>query len=130
MNGLYQNTKCLQWHILSFIKSLVSSRPIAVRGKTIGSGEKKIILLIFKHFKTENSSSNETVVITLTFKVPRIVKHEVKSLSKIQPDRKIEFNKLDELNLGVIRRMIHHFYVRCEVLLISISLRPKFHQTA
>ena len=34
-------------------------------------------------------------VITLTFKVPRIVKHGVKSPSKLRPNRKKEFNKLD-----------------------------------
>ena len=41
-----------------------------------------------KNFKTENSSLNENAVITLTFKVPKIVKHGVKSPSKIQPNRK------------------------------------------
>ena len=87
------------------MKSLVSSRPTAMRGKAISSGERKIILNVFKHFKTENSSLNENAVITLTFKVPRIVKHGVKSPSKIQPNRKKEFNKLDEFNLRVVRRM-------------------------
>ena len=78
-----------------------------MRGKAISSAERKIILNVFKHFKTENSSLNENAVITLTFKVPKIVKHGMKSPSKIQPNRKKEFNKLDELNLGVVRRMIH-----------------------
>ena len=75
-----------------------------MRGKAISSGERKIILNVFKHFKTENSSSNENAVTTLTFKVPVIVKHGVKSPSRIQPNRKKEFNKFDELNLGVLRR--------------------------
>ena len=48
-----------------------------MRGKDISSGDRKIILNVFKHFKTENSSLNENAVITLTFKVPRIVKHRV-----------------------------------------------------
>ena len=87
-----------------------------MRGKTISSGERKIILIVLKHLKTENSSLNENAVITLTFKVPRIVKHGVKSPSKIRPNRKKEFNKLDEFNLGVVRRMIHQFYGRCESL--------------
>ena len=87
-----------------------------MRGNSISSGERKIILNIFKHFKTENTSLDENAVITLTFKVPRIVKHEVKSPSKIQPNRKKEFNKLDEFNLGVVRRMIHQFYARGESL--------------
>ena len=56
-----------------------------MRDKAISSGERKIILNVFKHFKTENSSLNENAVITLTFTVPRIVKHGVKSPSKIQP---------------------------------------------
>ena len=55
------------------IKSLVSSRPTAIRGKAISSGERKIILNVFKHFKTENSSLNENAIITLTFKFPRIL---------------------------------------------------------
>ena len=81
-----------------------------MRGKAISSGEKKIILNTFKHFKTENPSLFENAVITLTFKVPRIVKHGVKSPSKIRSNRKKEFNKLDEFNLEVIRRIIHQFY--------------------
>ena len=99
-----------------------------MRGKTISWGERKIIFNVFKHFETENSSLNENAVITPTFKVPRIVKHGVKSPSKIQPNRKKEFNKLDEFKLGVVRRMIHQFYARGEVLLIFISLRSKFHE--
>ena len=59
-----------------------TSRATAMRGKAISSGERKIIVNVFKHFKTENSSSNGNVI-TLTFKVPRIVKHGVKSPSKI-----------------------------------------------
>ena len=86
------------------MKSLVSSRPTAMRSKAISPGERKIILNVFKHFKTENSSLNGNAVITLTFKVSRIVKHGVKSPSKIRPNRKKEFNKLDQFNLGVVRR--------------------------
>ena len=86
------------------MKSLVSSSATAMRGRAIGPRERKIILNVFKHFKTENSSSNGNAVITLTFKVPRIVKHGVKSPSKIRPDRKKEFNKLDQFNMGVVRR--------------------------
>ena len=66
--------------------------------------------------------------ITLTFKVPTIVKHEVKSPSKIRPNRKKEFNKLDEFNLGVFRHMIHQFYARGESLANIYFLRPKFHK--
>ena len=72
------------------------------------------MLNVFKHFKTENPSSNENAVITLTLKVPRIVKHGFQSPSKSQPNRKKEFNKLDEFNLGVVRRMIHQLYARGE----------------
>ena len=50
------------------IKSLVWSRPTAMRGEAISSGERKIILNVFKHFKTENSSLNENAVITQTLK--------------------------------------------------------------
>ena len=38
------------------MKSLVSSRPTAMRGKAISSGERRITLNVFRHFKTENSS--------------------------------------------------------------------------
>ena len=88
------------------MKSLVSSRPTAMRGKAISSVERKIILNVFEHFKTENSSLNENAVITLTFKILTIVQQRVKSPSKIRPNRKKEFNKLDEFNLGGVRRMI------------------------
>ena len=81
-----------------------------MRGNAVSLGEKKIILNVFKHIKTENSSSNENAVIAPTFKVPSIVKREVKSPSKIRPNRKKEFNKLDESNLEVFRRMIHQLY--------------------
>ena len=90
----------------------MSSRPTAMRGKAISSGEKKIILNVFKHFIPENSSLIENAVIILTFKVPRIVKHGVKLPSKLQPNRKKEFNKLDEFNLGVVWHIIHKFYAR------------------
>ena len=53
-----------------------------MRGEAISSGERKIISNVFKHFKTENSCSIENVVITLTFKISRNVKHGVKSASK------------------------------------------------
>ena len=79
-----------------------------MRGKSISSGERKIILNVFKHFKTGNSSLIENVVITLTFKVPRIVKHG----SKIRPNREKGFNKLNEFNPGVVGRIIHQFYAR------------------
>ena len=100
-----------------------------MRGKAISSGERKIILNVFKHFKTENSSLNENAAITLTFKVPRIAKHGVKSSSKIRPNRKKAFNKLDEFNLGVVRRMIHQFYARGESL-VNISFHRRFVKTA
>ena len=106
------------------IKFLVSSRPSAMRGKTISFGEAKIIFNVFNHFKIENSSFSENVVITLNSKatgaprtsVPRIIKHGVKSPSKIRPNRKKEFNKLDGFDLGVVRRMMHRFYARGESL--------------
>ena len=72
------------------MKSLVSSRATAMRGKAISSGERKMFFC--------------NAVITLTFQVPRIVRHGVKSPSKIRPDRKKKFNKLDQFNLGVVRR--------------------------
>ena len=61
---------------MKVIKSPASSRPTAMRGKAIkaiSSGEMKIILIVFKHFRTENPL-NENAVVTLTFNVSRIVK--------------------------------------------------------
>ena len=86
-----------------------------MRGKTISFRENKIILNVFSHFKTENSSFNENAVITLNSKatgalrtsIPRIIKHGVKSPSKIRPNKKKEFNKLDEFDPGVVRLMMH-----------------------
>ena len=75
----------------------------AMRGKAISPGKRKVTLNVFKHFKTENASLSENAVITLTFKVQRIAKHGIKSPSKIRPNRKKEFNKLDGFNLGVVR---------------------------
>ena len=51
-----------------------------MRGKAIRLGEMKIVLIVYKHLKTENSL-NENAVITLTFNVSRIVKHGVKQNS-------------------------------------------------
>ena len=86
-----------------------------MRGIAISFGETKIIFYVFNHFKTENSSFNKNVVITLNSKatgalrtsIPRIIKHGVKSPSKIRPNRKKKFNKLNEFDLGVVRRMMH-----------------------
>ena len=72
------------------MKFLVSSRPTAMRGKAFSFGETKIILNVFNHFKTENSSFHENAVITLNSKatraprtsIPRIIKYGVKSPSK------------------------------------------------
>ena len=99
------------------MKFLVSSRPTAMRGKAMSFGEARIILNVFDHFKTENSSFNENAVITLNCKTtgaPRTsllriinIKHGVKSPSKIRPDRKKEFIKLNEFDLGVVRHMMH-----------------------
>ena len=96
------------------MKSLVSSRATAMRGKAISSKERKIILNVFQHFKTENSSLNGNAVIMLTFKVPRIVKHGVKSTSIIRPNRKKEFNELDHAfqpGSGQAYRMSQNIYL-------------------
>ena len=64
-----------------------------MKGKAINFGETKIILNVFSHFKTENSSFNENAVITLNSNatgaprtsIPRTIKHGVKSPSKLGP---------------------------------------------
>ena len=45
-----------------------------------------------------------------------MIKHGAESPSKIRPNRKKEFDKLDEFDLGVVRRMMHRFYARSESL--------------
>ena len=91
-----------------------------MRGKAVSSGERKIILNVFKHFKTENSSLIENAVITLTFKVPRIVKHEVKSPCKIRPNRE---------KGGQKKCQAYNTSVLCQISSVRfISSRPKFHQ--
>ena len=88
-----------------------------MRGKAISSGEKKIILNVFKHFKTENSSLIENVVITVTFKVPRIAKHG----SKIRPNREKGFNKLDEFNPRVVGRFMPEVFSNIYFFKVEIS---------
>ena len=40
----------------------------------------------------------------------------MKSPSKVRPNRKKEFDRLDEFDLGVVGRMMHLFYARSENL--------------
>ena len=67
------------------MKSLVLSRATAMIDKAISSGERKIILNVFKHFKNKNSSLNGNAVITLTFKVPRMPNMELNRQTKFGP---------------------------------------------
>ena len=71
----------------------------------------RILLLMKMHHNTESKASGAPQT-----SIPRIIKHGVKSPSKIRPNSKKECNKLDEFDLGVVRRMMHQFYARNESL--------------
>ena len=93
-----------------------------MKGKALSSGEGKIIINLFNYFKTENLLLKRNELVEITVKatgasatsVKRIIGEEDgnKSFGKGRPKRKKAFNKLDEFDVGVIRRMMHSFYAR------------------
>ena len=95
-----------------------------MKGKALSSGERKIIFNVFNYFKTENPSLKRNALVEMTVKatgasptsVKRIVgeKDGTRSPGKSKPKRKKAFDRLDEFDLGVIRRMMHSFYARGE----------------
>ena len=95
-----------------------------MKGKALSSGERKIIFNVFNYFKTENPSLKRNALVEMTVKatgasatsLKRIVgeKDGTKSPGKSKPKRKKAFDRLDEFDFGVIRRMMHSFYARGE----------------
>ena len=93
-----------------------------MKSKALSSGEGKIIFNVFSYFKTENPSLKRNALVEMTVNatgapatsVKRIVgkKDGTNSTGKSRPKRKKAFNRLDEFDLGVIRRMMHSFYAR------------------
>ena len=93
-----------------------------MKGKALSSGERKIVINTFNYFKTENPSLKRNALVEMTFIataehllcLKRIVSEEdgKKSPEKSRPKRKKAFNRLDEFDLGVTRRMMHSFYTR------------------
>ena len=95
-----------------------------MKGKPTASGEQVIINNIFKYLKANNTSDRDYSL----FKRPaeakgsslstvrRIVQQKdgLKTPGKKRPNRKKEFSKLDEFDLGVIRRIVHGYYARNE----------------
>ena len=85
-----------------------------MRGKPVTSGERAIILNVFKHLKGNFPLESHGLIIERTSKatgssistIKRIIKEE-------RPNRK-KFTKLDSFDLSVIRRIIHSFYSRNE----------------
>ena len=93
-----------------------------MRGKPLTSGERAIILNVFKHLKGNFFLESQRSIIERTSKatgssiptVKRIIKEgRPRSPGKKRPNRK-KFTKLDSFDLSVIRRIIHSFYSRNE----------------
>ena len=93
-----------------------------MKGKTLTTGERKIVINVIYYFKIENSLLQRNSLVEMTVKATRasatyvkiIVLEEDanKSLCKNRPKRKKAFNRLDEFDLGVIRHMTYSFYAR------------------
>ena len=93
-----------------------------MKGKTLRSGERKIIIDEYNYFKTENPLLKRNPLVEVTVKatgasatsVKRIVgeEDENKSPGKSRPKIKKVFNRSGEFDLGVIRHMMHSFYTR------------------
>ena len=92
--------------------------------KALSSEEGKIIVNVFNYFKTENLLLKRNALVEVTVKatgasatsVKRIVGEEDgnKPPGKSGPKRKKAFNRLDELDFGVIQHMMHSFYTRAK----------------
>ena len=95
-----------------------------MKGKPTASGEQVIINNVFKYFKANNPSDKDHSLFKHTAEatgsslstVRRIVQQKdgPKTPGKKTPNRKEEFSKLDEFDLGVIRRIVHGYYARNE----------------
>ena len=80
-------------------------------------GERKIIINVFNYLKTENPSLKRNALVEMTVKATGASATSVKRISvrktgnkspgKSRPKRKKALNRLDEFDLGVIRRMMH-----------------------
>ena len=90
-----------------------------MKGKPTVSGEQVIINNVFKYFKANNSSDRDHSLFKHTAEatgsslstVRRIVQQKdgPKMPGKKKTNRKEEFSKLDEFDLGVIRRTLHGY---------------------
>ena len=97
---------------------------VYMKGKPTASGEQVIINNVFKYFKANNPSDRDHSLFKHTAEatgsslstVRRIVqqKNGLKTPGKKRPNRKEEFSKLDEFDLGVIRRIVRGYNARNE----------------
>ena len=96
-----------------------------MKGKPTASGEQVIINNVFKYFKANNPSDRDHSLFERTAEatvsslssVRRIVQQKdgPKTPGKKRPNRKEEFSKVDEFDLGVIiKRIVHGYYARKE----------------
>ena len=93
-----------------------------MKGTTLTTGERKIVIDVFNYFKTENSLLKRNALVEMTVKVTgasattvKIIVVEEdwnKSPCKNRPNRKKAFNRLEEFDLGVIQHMTYSFYAR------------------
>ena len=83
-----------------------------MKGKTLTTRERKIVIHVFNYFKTENSLLKRNSLAEITVKATGasatclkiiVLEEDVnKSPCKNRPKRKKAFNRLDEFDLGVI----------------------------
>ena len=105
-----------------------------MRGKATKSGEQDVIFIVYKYFKVHNPSESQNFLFKCTSEatgssistVRRIVKKSdgPKTPGKKRKSRKEEFNKLDEFDLSVIRRIVLGYYARNE----NFSLKKLFNK--
>ena len=96
-----------------------------MKGKPTASGEQVIINNVFKYFKANNPSDRDYSLFKRTAEatgsslstVRRIVQQKdgpKTAGKKKRPNRKEEFSKLDEFDVGVIKRIVRGYYSRNE----------------
>ena len=100
-----------------------------MKGKPTSSNEQVITYNVFKCFKVHKPSDSQQSLFKHTAEatgsslstVRRIVKQKdgPKTPGKKRLNKNKEFNKLDEFDLGIIRRIVHTFYQNNE----TFSLR-------
>ena len=104
-----------------------ASSVVNMRGKPVTSAERKIIQNVFSYFKANNALDTKGPLIQKTAEATRYPFATVRRVlqeanqgkepttpGKKCPNRKEALSKVDDFDLGAIRRVIHSFYSRNE----------------